>query len=320
MPQVSVVVPIYNVEKFLPRCLDSVLNQTFKDFEVICVNDGSPDKSLEIANEYVKKDNRVKVFTKENGGLSDARNYGLKKATGKYIYFLDSDDFIHKNLLEICTNLAEQEKSDIVFVKKHTNYRTRLIIRQALHLSTDVKPFNLNKNYDYKKINYITTNDIFSYASEKKIKDKKLYLKHCYVWQGFYSKNLIKNIPFMKGIIFEDFPWLLEVFSKKPVVTITNLNLYYYIPNLNSIMSSNNQLKKIINLQIGLKRVTEIYKRSDVFEKVKENYIYPFINYIINHYNSLKDENEILQGKSVLKELQKENLLTEYHMKKIKNF
>ena len=319
MPKVSVIIPIYNVEKYLSRCLDSVLNQTFTDFEVICVNDGSTDNSLQIADQYAKKDTRIKVFTKENGGLSDARNYGMQKSSGEYIYFLDSDDFIHKNLLEICFNLAEQEKSDIVFIKKNTNYRTRLIIRQTLHLSTNVKPFNLNKDYNYKNVSYITTNNIFSYASEKKIKGKKLQLKHCYVWQGFYRKKLIENISFMKGIIFEDFPWLLEVFSKSPVITVTNLNLYYYIPNINSIMSSNNQLKKIQNLYIGLKKVVEIYRNSHDFEKVKENYINPFISYIINHYNSLKNKDEILQGRYIIEELKIENLLTKHHIKKIKN-
>ena len=114
MPKISIIIPCYNVEKYLHRCLDSVIGQTFEDFEVICVNDGSPDNSGSILEEYAAKDKRIKILTQKNQGLSMARNNGKALAQGKYIYFLDSDDFIHPQCLEIAHYIAEKYEVDLV--------------------------------------------------------------------------------------------------------------------------------------------------------------------------------------------------------------
>ena len=116
MPQVkiSVIVPVYNVEKFLPECLDSLRAQTLKELEFICVNDGSPDNSLEILNRYAAEDERFFVVSQENGGLSAARNTGLKYAKGDYIYFIDSDDLIAPEHLENMYKAAKKEDAIIV--------------------------------------------------------------------------------------------------------------------------------------------------------------------------------------------------------------
>ena len=105
-PKISIIIPMWGVEKYLRRCLDSVKNQTFTDWTAICVDDGSPDKSGEIAEEYAAKDKRFIVVHKENGGLSDARNAGMPYADGEYIMYLDSDDFIHPQTMEIAYNMA----------------------------------------------------------------------------------------------------------------------------------------------------------------------------------------------------------------------
>ena len=114
MPKVSIIIPVYKVEKYLPDCLNSVLSQTFQDWEAICVNDGSPDNCGKILDEYAQRDKRIKVIIQENQGLSLARNNGLKQAKGEYILFLDSDDFIYPQLLEICVSLAEKENAQMV--------------------------------------------------------------------------------------------------------------------------------------------------------------------------------------------------------------
>ena len=106
-PKISIIIPMYNVEKYLRRCLDSVLNQTFADWQGILVDDGSPDNSGAIAEEYASRDKRFVVIHKENGGLSDARNAGFPYADGEYIMYLDSDDFIHPQTMEIAYNLAK---------------------------------------------------------------------------------------------------------------------------------------------------------------------------------------------------------------------
>ena len=122
MPKISVIIPVYNVEKYLSQCLDSILNQTFKDFECICVNDGSTDKSLAILQEYVNKDDRIKIINQENKGLSGARNSALKIVNGKYITFIDSDDFVTIDYLEKLINIAEKEDSDIVYCRHKMYY------------------------------------------------------------------------------------------------------------------------------------------------------------------------------------------------------
>ena len=114
MSKISVIIPIYNVEKYLSQCLESLLNQTYTDWEAICVNDGSSDGCEEIVKQYAERDPRIKIITQDNQGLSMARNNGLKKATGDYIYFLDSDDSIHPQCLEIAYLFAKEHNADLV--------------------------------------------------------------------------------------------------------------------------------------------------------------------------------------------------------------
>jgi glycosyltransferase involved in cell wall biosynthesis len=134
MSLISVIVPIYNVEKYLTRALDSILAQTYHDWEAILVDDGSIDKSGSIADEYAQKDERFKVIHKENGGLSDARNVGTEHVTGEYLLFLDSDDFLHPQLMELCIQVAQRDSSDLVAFTYDRVYRTKNLILHFLHL------------------------------------------------------------------------------------------------------------------------------------------------------------------------------------------
>ena len=110
----SIIIPIYNVEKYIQKCLDSVSNQTYDDFEAICVNDGTLDNSIDFVNDMIKNDNRFKLFNKKNGGLSDARNYGIAKAKGDYFVFLDSDDFLESDLLMELSNEIDNSNADCI--------------------------------------------------------------------------------------------------------------------------------------------------------------------------------------------------------------
>ena len=115
MPLVSIIVPIYNVEQYLAECLDSLVNQTLKDIEIICVNDGSPDNSADVVREYIQADSRIKLIEQENRGLSGARNTGLKVAKGEYVYFMDSDDWLESDAMDICYQVAVTKGVDVVF-------------------------------------------------------------------------------------------------------------------------------------------------------------------------------------------------------------
>lgn len=114
MPEISVIVPVYKVEKYLEKCIDSILNQTFKNFELILIDDGSPDRCGEMCDEYAEKDDRIHVIHQENRGVSAARNAGIKKASGNYIIFIDSDDYLEKDMFQIMINVAKEKETDVV--------------------------------------------------------------------------------------------------------------------------------------------------------------------------------------------------------------
>lgn len=265
MPAISVIIPVYNVEKYLRRCLDSVLNQAFSDWEAICVNDGSPDNSADILKEYAERDARFKIVTKENGGLSDARNAGMRVAEGDFILFLDSDDFIHPQTMEIAYFLATRDGSDIVSFTYDRIYRPQLMIRYKLGLNTDnVVPGRIHKRYNLANIKTLVTDDVYAYATESAHNPfnpkRKWLIKHCQVWKNLYRRELISDTPFIKGILFEDFPWWSAIMLKNPRVTIAPLPLYFYIPNFGGIVLSAKQLRILHSLCDGIENSYKLYK------------------------------------------------------------
>ena len=280
MPAISVIIPIYNVEKYLRRCLDSVKNQTFTDWEAICVNDGSPDNSAAILAEYAAMDARFKIVNKENGGLSDARNAGMAVASGDYILYLDSDDFIHPQTMEIAHTLAVRDGSDIVSFTYDRIYRPQLMVRHVLGMDTDnVVPRRMHKKYNVARIPTLITDDIYEYATERTHnapgKKKKWLIKHCQVWKNLYKRELIADIPFIKGILFEDFPWWSQVMLRNPRTTIAPLPLYFYIPNFGGIVLSAKQLRIMQSLCTGIKTAFLKYQESATpyqMKKWSENY------------------------------------------------
>ena len=313
MPAISVIIPIYNVEKYLRRCLDSVKNQTFPDWEAICVNDGSPDNSAEILEEYAKKDARFKIVNKENGGLSDARNAGMAVASGKYILYLDSDDFIHPQTMEIAYSLASRDGSDIVSFTYDRIYRPQLMVRHVLKMDTDnVVPRRIHKRYDVARIPTLVTDDVYEYATERTHnapgKKKKWLIKHCQVWKNLYRRELIADIPFIKGILFEDFPWWSQVMLRNPRVTIAPLPLYFYIPNFGGIVLSAKQLRIMQSLCTGIKTSFLKYQESATpyqMKKWSENFQWYFINWAFRKIKYIESEDEKVAAQECFRELER---------------
>ena len=287
MPAISVIIPIYNVEKYLRRCLDSMLAQTFTDWQAVCVNDGSPDGCAEILAEYAARDARFTIVTKENGGLSDARNAGMGAAVGEYILYLDSDDFIHPQTLEIAYYFAQRDNSDIVSFTYDRFYRPQLMVRHILGMDTDnVVPRKMHHRYDVAKIKTCVTDDVYEYATERTHNapsaKKKWLIKHCQVWKNMYRRALIADTPFIKGILFEDFPWWSAVMLKNPRVTITALPLYFYVPNFGGIVLSAKQLRILKSLCIGLRAAYTQYVAQATpyqMQKWSENFKWFFIKW-----------------------------------------
>lgn len=279
MSYISVIIPVYNCGQFLRRCLDSLVNQSFKDWEAICINDGSKDNSGEILDEYAAKDNRFKVVHKVNEGVSAARNTALSLVESDYIMFMDSDDFLHPQAMEICAHFAERDNSDLVAYTYNRRYRTLQMIGNILHLP---EPKKLrHHHYDIEKIGSLTTDNIFHWATEYSHPDgdqeKKWIIKHCQPWRCMYRTSMIKDIEFIKGIIYEDFPWWGEVLMRTEKATIINLPLYYYYPNKGSYIISSREDFKIRSLKISLEHARALKFTDDAKKRAWEtNFITPF--------------------------------------------
>lgn len=268
-PSISVIIPVYKVENFLPRCLDSLIAQTCPDWEAVCVDDGSPDVSGRILDEYAARDGRFKVFHKENGGASSARNLALEKAKGEFLLFVDGDDFIHPQLMEICLYLARRDESDMVAFTYDRRYRTRLLIRHFLGLKEGRVRF---PHYNLPSLQTEVTSDIFRYATERhavvpapgdtsKI-DKRWTVKHCHPVHGLYRTERIRDIRFIEGIIYEDFPWWSQVMLALRKTTLLNLPLYYYYPNFKGAVLSADQTYRIESLKKAI-----AYIKKEMAEK-----------------------------------------------------
>ena len=218
MAKVSIIVPVYNVEKYLRKCLDSLINQTLKDIEIICVNDGSKDNSLKILEEYSKKDNRIIVINQENAGLSVARNSGMKIAKGQYIGFVDSDDWIDLDYYEKLYYSATSNDADIAVGG---------IIR--------VTGIKKKKFLNFKK--------------ETLTDNTKLKFELCdvpeksYVWNKIYKTEKLKEIglEFEKGIFYEDCIFTPQaLFYLGKIVTVPNI-YYYYLRRGNSTVKQRSE-------------------------------------------------------------------------------
>lgn len=208
---VSVIVPVYNVELYVRKCIESLLNQTFTELEIIIVDDGSTDDSGKICDELSTADKRVKVFHKQNGGLSDARNYGLKKISGSWVTFIDSDDYVYCNYVENLYNLAIKNNADIS-------------ICEPVHV------FN-GKQAKFKKGKIEK-----EYSSVEAI--KTLWYQTAFLpsaWGKLYKSSIFKNIEFKKGIIFEDIDIMHKIFARANKIVYTNGKYYAYVHRENSI-------------------------------------------------------------------------------------
>ena len=280
---ISVIIPIYNVERYLQRALDSLLGQTHDCWEAILVDDGSPDACGDIADAYAARDKRFKVCHQTNQGVSAARNAGMELATGKYLLFLDPDDFFHPQLMELCFAAAEKEAADMVTFTYHHCYRTLNKIRHCLHLS-DSKP-SFKKYGEIDSIEYLATDNIFDYATEyshPRDIDRRWAVKHCQPCFRMYRTALVKKIPFFVGIRFEDFPWWSEVLLHAGRCAILGLPLYYYYPNPKSFLMSSDAKRLADNLEQSIIASKKIYKDAPADKKAlwEKRFLAPFLHYL----------------------------------------
>ena len=204
---ISIIVPVYNVEQYLSRCVDSLVNQTYHNIEIILVDDGSPDRSGEICDEYAKKDKRVKVIHQSNGGLSDARNTALDIAKGDYLMFVDSDDWIEKKTCEILNRLASDYKADTVIFGLNFVFDSGKVIRSKRGMA-GLTDKNMCMKY---LIHNVARGGIFNYACNK-----------------MFSSHLFEGLRFPEGINSEDYYALFNIFLKIDKMFYNNKCLYLH--------------------------------------------------------------------------------------------
>lgn len=231
IPDISVIVPIYNVEAYLERCLNSLIKQTFSEFELILVDDGSQDQCGKICDAFALKDDRIKVIHKENGGLSDARNAGLKIAVSEYIAFVDSDDWVRPDYLELLMNGIQTFGADICECEVVRTSEEKIPMGED---STEV-----GKCYSTEEgLKLLMEDQVF----------------HQYVWNKIYKRKLLDNIFFSIGKTNEDEFWTYQVFGNAQRIVKIKEKLYYYFQRDDSIMGATYSLRRLDALDAKIER------------------------------------------------------------------
>lgn len=272
-PEVSIIVPVYNVEEYLPKCIDSILAQTFTNFELLLVNDGSIDGSGEICNEYALKDKRINVIHKKNGGLSSARNMGLKNSKGNYIGFVDSDDYIDKDMYGTLHGLCIKRKADIAicnFLKEINgiivnNKRSRKII---IELSNEEGMIELFKGVLYR---FSTCNKLF-------------------------NRKCFQGVTFPEGRIHEDLSTTYKLFANSSKSVYSTYEGYIYVKRNNSILTKRYNERRL-QAFIGWDEIFEFINRryESINEQVVATFVYWCIDNIIYIVNQVEDRKLLIE-------------------------
>lgn len=245
--RVSVVIPVYNVERFLKECVDSVLNQTYSDFEIILVDDGSTDNSGSLCDDYLSQDNRIKVIHRENGGLSAARNTGMDSATGEYIYFLDSDDYIEACTFEHLVNVAESENADMVFFDGYVFYDECYDECEDDGL---VDRYNRRRQYSTSRGRQV----LYDLLENEEYRTA--------VPLTFTRTEYLRNnkLRFYEGILHEDELFTFQVFNANGMIAHCHKQLYARRIRPASIMTSSGAERRYISMLTIYNELAEMYR------------------------------------------------------------
>lgn len=262
--KLSIIVPVYNVEPYLRRCVDSILCQTFSDFELILVDDGSPDNCPDICDKYAETDSRVKVIHKKNGGLSDARNAGISVAVGDYLGFVDSDDSISENMYERLLNMAQLNNADIVACG-------------ILNISQEGEVFghwpNLSEDIVYYRRDFI--NNLYPDVRRNIMPS---------VANKIFRRDIFDKIKFPIGRIYEDAQIQLEIYDQCNVIAVCHEHLYhYYFNRPGSINNCTYSAKQFDMLLFSLKNYHFYVANEEMLQQQYTLEVY-MNNYLKNYF------------------------------------
>ena len=278
--KISVVVPVYNVENYLDKCIESLVNQTYKNIEIILVNDGSTDNSGQKCLEWAQKHDNIMCLEKKNGGLSDARNYAFKYCTGKYITFVDSDDYVDADYVELLYKNLKDTDSDISCVNYICFYEDGIFEKKSIRSSE-------NKVYN-------NINAIIETLYQDKISNA--------AWAKLYKIELFKDIRFPFGKLCEDLGTTYKLFYKCNKICATEVHKYNYLQRNNSIMRSKFNVKKMDALEFAL----EIYDFArDKDKKLREAAKVRICSECLGLLNQMPKGNQYLEQKTYVKKVLK---------------
>lgn len=245
---ISIIIPVYKVEKYLEKCIESVLKQTYTNLQIILVDDGSPDNCGKICDEYAKKDSRIEVIHKANGGLSDARNVGISKAKGRYIGFVDSDDYIKEDMYEILLNLIKKYDADVSICNLYDVIDGNECIRNKE-----------NGIREYSRIDIL----------KEILLDKNI---QSYAWNKLYEKELFDEIKYPIGKKYEDIGTTFYLFEKCNKIVVTSEPEYYYLKRADSLVNNVTESTILDYTEIIIQRY--IYIKQNIKELRKYNNYY----------------------------------------------
>ncbi|WP_078595889.1 glycosyltransferase family 2 protein [Evansella clarkii] len=261
MAEISIIVPVYNLENYLKKCIDSILSQTFTDFELILVNDGSTDSSGILCDSYAAIDNRVKVIHKKNGGVASSRNAGLTASEGKYIGFVDNDDYIHQSMYEILYNTACKYSSDIVVCDFKKVKGGQLTDINGLK-----RPFPIRHMNNVDALHQLYTENGITFVCP---------------WNKIYKRELFNDIRYEEGVINDDESIAHKLLYQSQKMTYINAQLYYYIQREGSQINSPFHIKRLDAVYI-LKNRTKFFKEineKELQQKALKHFIEKFFWY-----------------------------------------
>lgn len=291
MTKFTIIVPIYNRERYLHQCLESIIEQSYTDYEVILVDDGSTDSSAQICMEYVKKDQRFRYYQKCHSGSASARDFGLTYVTGEFVCFVDSDDVIEAQLLEVMNGLLKEKRADIYIYKYDC-------LREKPELDSYVP--EMEEGF----FSYISGQERFQLLMEL------LQFRYTYgVVNKLYRTELIKKygVRFAEGICMgEDLGFNLQYFLHCNTICVINQNLYWYRVHENSIMTFGKRREpRLDEFVVMLKSVEEHYKLyADVYIKK---------NFMILHYEGMRNQYVLGSRKEIIQYIQKMQYRKEYY-------
>jgi len=266
---VSVIVPVYKVEPYLCACIEGILNQTYGNIEIILVDDGSPDNCPAICDDYARKDSRIRVLHKENGGLSSARNAGIENANGEYIAMIDSDDAIHERFIEILYDLCENSECQVA---------------QCDFLCVSENSIKLPPQKH---------TDVLFYTGREAMKkccEGADAVKYNVVWNKLYHKSVFENVRFPIGKVHEDEFTTYRLLWNVKRMAVINLYLYWYLQREDSIMGKKSNIHFLDRLEAYKQRVRFLKDNNveDAYEKMLTRYYYS----ILNLYDKIKSSEE----------------------------